>query len=175
MINNSMSNITPLTDVDFSAAIAEITPLFENQIVEIPKRSPHSDVYYILAEPTELPVTNAILASMNLSMLHAVYVETQGGVEFYHSPQVNSCIVLPLEITGSTIGAYSVPLGSARRSDLPQAYHKEDCTLIESHQSVDGPVFLGIEADGFELAFYLNIPSGKTLKSIIIFVNEETL
>ena len=170
-----MSNITPLSNMDFSAAIAEITPFLENQLVEIPLNAPHSEVYFIMSETTELPVTNDILATLNLSMLHAVYIETQGGVEFYHRSQANSCIVLPLEITGSTIGAYSVPLGSARRPNLPQAYYKEDCTLIESHQSVDGPVFLGIEADGFELAFYLNIPSDKTFKAITIFLNENTI
>lgn len=171
-----MSNIIiPLSDIDFSAAIAEITPFLENQTMAMPKRSPHSDVYFILADAADLPVTNAILATMNLSMVNTVYVETGGGVEFYQHAQTNSCIILPLEATGSTVGAYSVPLGSSRRSGLPTAYHKEDCTLIESHHSVDSPVFIGTDTDDFELAMYFNIPSDKTLKSIAIFLNEDTI
>lgn len=170
-----MSNlITPPSNIDFSAAIAEITPFLENQIVEIPLNVPHSSAYVILSETTELPVTTAILATMNVSMLHAVYVETTGGVEFYHNAQLNSCIVLPLEVTGTTVGEYSVPIGSARIPNFPMAYHKEDCTLIES-QPLDGPLFIGTAADGFELAFYVNVPSDKTFKAIAIYINEDSI
>jgi hypothetical protein len=171
-----MSNIiTPINNIDFSAAIAEITPFLENQVMAIPKRTPHSDMYLILAPPQDFPVTNAILGTMNLSMVNPIYAETEGGAESYQHAQSNSCIVLPLEVTGSTVGAYSVPLGSSKMPDLAYSFYKEDCTLIEEHQPADGPLFINTNVDGFELATYFNIPSGKTLKSIIIFVNEETL
>ena len=171
-----MSNlITPPSNIDFSAAIAEITPFLENEIVTMPGYgTDQRDVFYILAEPTDFPITNAILATMNLSMLNLVYFENRGGIEFYQPALLKSCIMLPLEVTGTTISTYSVPLGSSRQPSFPPAYYKDDCTLIES-QPLDSPLFVGTAADGFELALYVNVPSDKILKSIAIIVNEDSI
>ena len=102
-------------------------------------------------------------------------MEVQGGTEHrYNGARVNSVIVLPLEETGSTFGAYSAPLGSARLPDHPNGYHPEDCTLLESH-SLDEPIFVGCELDGAELVYSFQVPEDTRFKALLIFVNENTI
>jgi hypothetical protein len=121
-----------------------------------------------------LPETVATLAELNLSLVNVLYIETQGGTEFYQGAPPNSCVVLSIEDTDSTISAYSAPLGSARLSSHPNGYHVEDCTLIESH-SADGPMFMSCVLEGAELVYSFQIPEDKVYKSIVIVVNEDTL
>lgn len=175
MINNNMSNIiTPLNHVDFSSAIAELKSHLELRIVAIPSASSWSDVYYFMVTPDLLPETVNALTELNLSMTNLIYLETQGGNEFYRGAPSESCIILSLEETGSTISAYSAPLDSPRLPDHLVGYHPEDCTLLESH-SADVPVFMGSSIEGAELVYSFEIPEDKVYKSIAIFVNEDTV
>jgi hypothetical protein len=169
-----MSNIIiPLTTVDFSASIAEISPYLVNQLVNL-TTSDRSKVDFILAEASDLPATSEALSSLNVTILNMVYMEVQGGSEYYQGSQINSCIILPLEETGSTIGAYSAPIGAPRLSDQTNGYNKEDCTLVESY-SLDQPVFTGCELVDAELVYSFQVPEGTLYKAIIIFLNENTI
>jgi hypothetical protein len=175
MINSVMSNIiTPLDNIDFTATLAEIKPYLEDRIIAMPVIPNWSDIYLVVADAADLSITNSVLTDLNQSILSVVYTETQGGVEYYQGSQPNSCIILPLEATGSILRAYSAPLGSTRLEDLPNGYHKEDCTLLETH-SLDGPVFTGCAVDGAELVFSFQVPEGQVFKSVIIFLNEDTI
>lgn len=169
-----MSNIIlPLDTLDFSASIAEISPYLVNQLVNL-TTSDSSKVDFILAETSDLPVTTELLSQLNVTMLNAVYLEAQGGNEYYQGSQINSCIILPLEETESTIGAYSAPIGSPRVPGQENGYHKEDCTLIESY-SLNQPVFTGCEIEDAELVYSFQVPEGTLYKAIIIFLNENTI
>jgi len=175
MINNSMSNIiTPLTNVDFTACLAELKSHLELRIVAMPSLSSWSDIYYFMVTGDLLPETGAALAELNLSLVNILYIETQGGTEFYQGAPPNGCIILSIEETGSTISAYSAPLGSTRLSNHPNGYQVEDCTLLESH-SVDGPMFMSCVLEDAELVYSFQIPEDKVYKSIVIVVNEDTL
>jgi hypothetical protein len=169
-----MSNIIlPLSHIDFTATIAELTPYLENNTMNLP--SPDwSEVSIVLADESELPVTSAALSQLNASILTVVYLERQGGIEHYQASRNNSCIIIPLESSGSTIAAYSTPYNSPRREDFPNAYHKDDCTLISSH-SLDEPVFTGSEIEGADLVYSFQVPEGILYKSLIIFINESTI
>jgi hypothetical protein len=171
-----MSNIiTPLTNVDFTASLAELKPHLENRIVAMPSAETWSDVYYLMVAGDELPITASTLAELNLTLMNVVYIETQGGQEYYQGTTPHSCIVLSIEeIESRTINAYSAPHTSSRLPDYPNGYHAEDCTLIQSHL-VDEPVFLGCTIDDAELVYSFRIPEGEVYKSIVIFVNEDTL
>ena len=174
-----MSNIIiPLTSVDFTASIAELTPYLENRIVAMPSSQDWSDIYYMMATGEELSITANTLAELNLTILNVVYVETQGGHEYYQGATPNSCIILPLNESDSrTINAYSVPLGSARLQTYPtEGYNAEDCTLLESHL-VTEPAFIssGSVLEDAELVYSFRIPEGTLYKSIAIFLNEDTL
>lgn len=169
-----MSNIIlPLDTVDFSATIAEVTPYLTNQLVKLMEVD-WSTAYFVLAENSELTATTAALSQLNLTMTNLVYLEIQGGTEHYQATQVNSCIILPLVETGSTIGAYSAPTGAARQPAPLNGYFKEDCTLLESN-SLDEPVFTGCELEGAELVYSFQVPEGQEYKALLIFVNENTL
>lgn len=169
-----MSNIIlPLTSVDFSASIAELSPYLENQLIALHEVE-RATTYFILAEHSELPATNEVLSQLNLTIQNLVYLEIKSGAEYYQATQVSSCIILPLTDSGASIGAYSVPYGSAKLPAPMNGYFKEDCTLIESH-SLNEPVFTGCELDGAELAFSFQVPEGMVHKAIIIFVNEKTI
>jgi hypothetical protein len=128
----------------------------------------------VLADESDLPVTSAVLSQLNASILNIVYLERQGGVEHHQATQNNSCIIIPLEATGSTIAAYSAPYNSPRREDFPNAYYKDDCLLIDSH-SLDEPVFTGSEIEGNDLVYSFQVPEGTVHKSLIIFLNESTI
>lgn len=170
-----MSNIiTPLTNVDFAASLTELKSHLEARIVAIPGPSSWSDIYYLMVGAEELTVTKNTLAELNLSILNVLYVETQGGVEFYQGATPNSYIILSVEETEATLSAYSAPLNSARLPTHTNGYHAEDCTLLESH-SLAEPLFTGHEIDGAELVLSFQIPESETFKSLVIFVNEDTL
>lgn len=170
-----MSNIiTPLTNIDFATSLVELKSHLEARIVAMPGPSTWSDIYYFMVGGEELSITSTTLAELNLSILNVLYIETQGGVEFYQGATPNSYIILPLDETEATLSTYSAPLNSARLPDHPNGYHAEDCTLLESH-SLTGPTFIGHEIDGAELVFSFQIPENETFKSIVIFVNEDVL
>lgn len=169
-----MSNIiSSLETIDFSASIAEVSPYLVNQLIKLNEMD-WSTAYFILAENSDLTATTEILSQLNLSILNLVYLEIQGGTEHYQATQMNSCIILPLEETGSTIGAYSAPIGSARQPAPLNGYFKDDCTLIQS-QSLDQPVFTESELGGAELVYSFQVPEGQLYKAIIIFVNEKAI
>jgi hypothetical protein len=175
LINNIMNNIiTPLTNVDFTACIEELKSHLELRIIAVPSAEAWTDIYYFMVTGAELPITANVLAGLNLSIINVLYLETQGGNEYYQGTTPNSCIVLPLEEIGSTVSAYSAPLNSPRLPDYPNGYHPEDCTLIESH-SADEPVFLGCAIENAELVYSFQVPKDKIYKSIVIFFNEDTL
>lgn len=175
-----MSNIiTPLTNVDFTASLAELNPFLEDRVVAMPSSQDWSDVYFLMAAREDIPTTFNTLAELNLSILNIVYIETQGGNEYYQGATPNSCIILPL--TGSdsrTINAYSAPLdATVVLGTYPtKGYHAEDCTLIESH-AVTGPTFIssGSVLEDAELVYSFRTSEGTLYKSIVIFVNEDTL
>ncbi len=170
-----MSNIiTPLTSVDFTASIAELKSLIEDRIVAMPSLSAWSDLYYIMVTGPELAATATAFAELNLSIINVLYIETQGGNEFYQGAPPSSCVILSVEETGSTISAYSAPLDSAKLPGHSNGYHAEDCTLLESH-SADEPVFMSSVLEDAELVYSFQIPEDKIYKSIVIFVNEDTL
>jgi hypothetical protein len=175
-----MSNIiTPLTNVDFTASLAELIPFLEDRIIAMPSSNDWSDVYFLMAASEDMTETFNILAELNLSILNIVYIETQGGNEYYQGATPNSCIILPLTASVSrTINAYSAPLGTAGLSETypVKGYHAEDCTLIESH-AVTGPVFIGSGSvlEDAELVYSFQTSEGTLYKSIVILVNEDTL
>ena len=175
-----MSNIiTPLTNVDFTASIAELKPFLENRVIAMPSSTDWSDVYFLMAAGEDIPATCNTLAELNLTILNIVYVETQGGHEYYQGATPNSCIILPLtEGDSRTINAYSAPLNATvvLGAYPTKGYHAEDCTLIESHV-VTEPAFIssGSVLEDAELVYSFRIPEGTLYKSIAIFVNEDTL
>jgi hypothetical protein len=170
-----MSNIiTPLTNVDFTACIEELKSHLELRIVAIPQAEPWSDLYYFMVTGEDLPETEAILAELNLSLVNILYIETQGGIEYYHGAPPLGCIILSLEeLESRTINAYSAPLNSARLPEYPNGYNPGDCTLIQGHAG-DEPVFLSGVLEDAELVYSFGIPEGAVYKSIAIFVNENT-
>jgi hypothetical protein len=170
-----MSNIiTPLTSVDFTASIAELKSHLEVRIVAMPAPKPWSDIYYFMVPGDLLPETSNTLAELNLSILNVLYIETQGGNEYYQGTTPNSYIIFPLEETESTLSAYSAPIGSAGIPDDPNGYNAEDCTLLENY-SLSEPLFVKCVLDDAEPVYYYQIPEGEVFKSIIVFVNEDTL
>ena len=175
-----MSNIiTPLTNVDFTASLAELTPFLEDRVIAMPSSQDWSDVYFLMATREDIPATFNTLAELNLSILNIVYIETQGGNEFYQGATPNSCIILPLAGSESrTINAYSAPLGTTGVSETypTKGYHAEDCTLIESHVVV-GPAFIssGSVLEDAELVYSFRTSEGTLYKAIVIFLNEDTL
>jgi len=169
-----MSNIIlPLTHIDFTTTIAELTPYLQNATMTLPGQS-WAEVSVVLADESDLPVTSAALSQLNASILNIVYLERQGGIEHFQASTSNSCIIIPLESSGSTIAAYSAPYNSPRREDFPTAYHKDDCLLIDSH-SLDEPTFTGSVIEGAELVYSFQVPEGIVYKSLIIFINESTI
>lgn len=175
MINNSMSNIlSPLTSIDFSASIAEITPYLEDQTVNMMDNG-WSQVDYILGNPEDLAATVSILSQLNTSILNAVLLTIEGGHTRYQGARPNNCIILPLETsTGSVLNAYSAPLGSARYEDDLNRFYEENLTLIES-ESLDSPLLSGSEIPDAELVYSFQVPEGQTYKAILIFVNEDII
>lgn len=175
LINNIMSNIiTPLTNVDFTASLAELKSHLDRHIVAMPSIAEWSDIYYFMTSGEHLPETVNTLAELNLTILNVLYVETQGGHVSYQEATTNSCIVFSLEETESTISAYSAPLNSPRLSGYPNRYNAEDCTLLENH-SLSEPVFTSRVLNDAELVYSFDIPEGEIFKSIVLFVNEDTL
>ena len=175
MINNSMSNIiTPLTNVDFTASLAELKSHLELRIVAMPSVAEWSEIYYFMVSGAQLPKTSNTLAELNLTILNVLYIETQGGHVSYQEATPNSCIILSLEETQSTISAYSAPLNSPRLPNYPNRYQAEDCTLLENH-SLSEPVFASCILNDAEPVYSFDIPEGEVFKSIVIFLNEDTL
>lgn len=169
-----MSNIlSPLTSVDFSASIAELTPYLENQTV-IMMDNDWSEVHYILSNPEDLPETVSVLAQLNATILNTVYMSVQGGHVRYQGARPNNCIILPLEVTGAKLNAYSAPLGSSRPTDDANRYYEEDCTLIKS-ESLDSPLLSGSAIPDAELVYWFEIPEGQIFKAILIFLNEDII
>lgn len=169
-----MSNIlSPLTHIDFSASLAEITPCLENQTLSL-MAGEWSEVHYILSNPEDLPETNAIVAQLNATILNTVYLTIEGGHTRYQGSRPNNCIILPLETTGSSLNAYSAPLGSTRYTDDFNRYYEENCTLIES-ESLDSPLLSGSEIPDAELVYWFEVPEGQIFKAILIFVNEDII
>ena len=169
-----MSNIIlPLTHIDFTTTIAELTPYLQNATITLPSQT-WAEVSIVLADESDLPVTSAALSQLNASIRNIVYLERQGGIEHFQASTSNSCIIIPLESSGSTIAAYSAPYNSPKREDFPTAYHKDDCLLIDS-LSLDEPTFTGSVIEGAELVYSFQIPEGIVYKSLIIFINESTI
>lgn len=165
--------LSPLTSVDFSASIAEIEPYLENQTIIMIDHE-WSTVYYILSNSEDLPVTSSVLAQLNATMLNAVYMTVEGGHVRYQGARPNNCIILPLEVTGSKLNAYSAPLGSARYTDDANRFYEENCTLIKS-ESLDSPLLSGSTVEGSELVYWFEVPEGQIFKAILIFVNEDII
>ena len=180
MINNIMSNIiTLLTNVDFTASLAELIPFLEDRVIAMPSSQDWSDLYFLMATREDIPETFNTLAELNLSILNRLYTETQGGNEYYQGATPNSCIIIPLTASDSrTINAYSAPLGSTGPSETypTRGYYAEDCTLLESHV-VTGPAFIssGSVLEDAELVYSFRTLEGSLYKTIAIFVNEDTL
>ena len=169
-----MSNIiTPLTNVDFTASLAELKPLLINKLVDVPMAVDWSKLYYIAARPNTLPITSSTLAELKLSILELYYVERQRWPETYYEESVpHSYIILPLvetEEIATIASAYSAPLNSTRLPNNPRFYNPEDCTLLKSHP-LNEPTFIGVELEDAELVYCFEIPEDKVFKAIVILV-----
>jgi hypothetical protein len=169
-----MSNIlSPLTSVDFSASIAEITPYLENATINMMDNG-WSQVDYILSDPQDLSETISVLAQLNATILNAVCMTIQGGNIRYQGARPNNCIILPLVTTGSVLNAYTAPMGATRYEDDPNRFYDENLTLIES-ESLDSPLLSGSEVSGAELVYSFQVPEGQLYKAILLFVNENII
>ena len=128
------NNITPLTNIDFAASIAELKPLLTTNLVALPPATEWSELYYIMASANDLPITSNTLAELNLEILNLYYVERQSSPDYYEESVPHCYIILPLvetEEIATIASAYSAPLNSTRLPDNPNLYDPEDCTLLK--------------------------------------------
>jgi hypothetical protein len=175
LINNSMrnNNITPLTNIDFAASIAELKPLLINNLVALPRSVDWSELYYIAADANDLPITTNTLANLNLAILNLYYVERRSSPEDYYEEAVpRNYIILPLveaDEIATIASAYSAPLNSTRLPNNPTLYNPEDCTLLKSHP-LNEPAFIGCDLEDAELVYCFKVPEDEVFKAIAIVV-----
>jgi hypothetical protein len=174
LINNNMryNNITPLTNIDFAASIAELKPLLTTNLVALPPATDWSELYYIMASANDLPITSNTLAELNLEILNLYYVERQSSPDYYEESVPHCYIILPLvepEEIATIASAYSAPLNSTRLPDNPNLYDPEDCTLLKSHPLTE-PTFIGFELEDAELVYCFKIPEDTVFKAIVIAI-----
>ena len=167
------NNITPLTNIDFAASIAELKPLLLHNLVALPQAVDWSELYYFATNANNLLITNNTLAQLNLSIINLYYVERQSSIEDYYEEAVpRNYIILPLvepDETATIASAYSAPLNSTRLPNNPTLYNPEDCTLLKSHP-LNEPTFMGCELEDAELVYCFNVPENKVFKAIVIVV-----